>query len=147
MPVFIRLIIVKMMTEMKNRSNGHEINSPRSRHIINISMMSWYDDAYLLNMLSNIQSSIHVKVTLSLCWKGVFLLLKTTYFVGTFNGSLGRRCDSIFNLYFLFRHEFEVAFAWIVKKLNFSEIAIWGLTSLTIFELCQIFKRKPLLFK
>ena len=83
--------------------------------------------------LSNIQNSIHVKVTMSLCWKEVFLLLKATYFVGTFNDSPSGWCDSVFNLFFFFRHEFEVAFAWIVKKLSFSEIAIWGLTSLTIF--------------
>ena len=37
-----------MMMKMKNRSHGHDINSPRSRHIINISMMSRYDDdAYM----------------------------------------------------------------------------------------------------
>ena len=44
MSVFIRLIIVKMRMKMKNRSHGHNISSPRSRHIINISMMSRYDD-------------------------------------------------------------------------------------------------------
>ena len=32
----IRLIIVKMMTKMKNRSHRHALNSPRSRHIVNI---------------------------------------------------------------------------------------------------------------
>ena len=33
---------------MKNRSHRHDINSPRSRHIINISMMYRYDDdAYM----------------------------------------------------------------------------------------------------
>ena len=42
--VFIRFIIVKMMMKMKIRSYGHYINSPRSGHIINISMMSRYDD-------------------------------------------------------------------------------------------------------
>ena len=32
---------------MKNRSDGRDINSPRSRHIIvNISMTFRYDDAY-----------------------------------------------------------------------------------------------------
>ena len=37
-----------MMMKMKNRSHGHYINSPRSGHIINISMMSRYDDdAYM----------------------------------------------------------------------------------------------------
>ena len=37
-----------MMMKMKNRSHGHDINSPRSRHIINISIMSRYDDdAYM----------------------------------------------------------------------------------------------------
>ena len=46
-PVFIRLIIVKMMMKMKNISHGHNINSPRSRHIVNVSMMSRYDDAYM----------------------------------------------------------------------------------------------------
>ena len=47
MSVFIRLIIVKIRMKMRNRSNGHDISSissPRSRHIINISMMSRYDD-------------------------------------------------------------------------------------------------------
>ena len=33
---------------MKNRSHGQDINSRRSRHVINISMMSRYDeDAYM----------------------------------------------------------------------------------------------------
>ena len=33
---------------MKNRSDGRDINSPRSRHIIaNISMIFGYDDAYM----------------------------------------------------------------------------------------------------
>ena len=44
MSVFIRLIIVKMMMKMKNRSHGHDIDSPRSRHVINLSIMSWHDD-------------------------------------------------------------------------------------------------------
>ena len=36
------------MMKMKNRSHGYDIDSPRSRHIINISMMSRYDDdAYM----------------------------------------------------------------------------------------------------
>ena len=48
MSVFVRLIIVKMMVKMKNGSHEHNINSPRSRHIINISILSWYDDdAYM----------------------------------------------------------------------------------------------------
>ena len=38
-----------MMMEMKNRSHEHDIDSPRSRHIINISMMSQYDDDALSN--------------------------------------------------------------------------------------------------
>ena len=33
--------------KMKNRSHGHDINSPRSRHIVNISMMFWYGDTYM----------------------------------------------------------------------------------------------------
>ena len=37
-----------MMMKVKNISHEHDINSPRSRHIINISMMSRYDDdAYM----------------------------------------------------------------------------------------------------
>ena len=36
-----------MMMKMKNRSHGHDINSPRSRQIVNISMMFRYDDAYM----------------------------------------------------------------------------------------------------
>ena len=32
----IRLIIVKMMMKMKNRSHRHALNSPRSRHMVNI---------------------------------------------------------------------------------------------------------------
>ena len=34
-----------MMMKMKNRSHGREIDSPRSRYVVNISMMSHYDDA------------------------------------------------------------------------------------------------------
>ena len=30
---------------MKNRSHGRDIGSPRSRYVVNISMMSRYDDA------------------------------------------------------------------------------------------------------
>ena len=47
-------------------------------------------------------------------------------------------------MHFLFRHEFEVVFAWIVKKSDFvdSEIVVWGLTSLTDF-----YKRVHLLFR
>ena len=45
MSVFIRFITVKMMMKMKNRSHGHDIGSPRSRYVVNISMMSRYDDA------------------------------------------------------------------------------------------------------
>ena len=30
---------------MKNRSHGRDIDSPRSRYVVNISMMSRYDDA------------------------------------------------------------------------------------------------------
>ena len=34
--------------KMNNRSHGHDIDSPRSRYIINITMMSQYDDdAYM----------------------------------------------------------------------------------------------------
>ena len=33
-----------MMMKMKNRSRGNDIDSPRSRRIINESMMSRYDD-------------------------------------------------------------------------------------------------------
>ena len=49
MSVFIRLTIEKMMIKMKNRSHGPDVNSPRSRHKVNISMVSWYDngDAYM----------------------------------------------------------------------------------------------------
>ena len=31
--------------KMKNRSHGRDIDSPRSRYVVNISMMSRYDDA------------------------------------------------------------------------------------------------------
>ena len=35
----------QMMIKMKNRPHGHDIDSPKSRHIIiNISMISRYDD-------------------------------------------------------------------------------------------------------
>ena len=47
MSVFIRLVIVKMMMKMKNRSHGHDINSPSSGHTVNTSMMSQYDDTYM----------------------------------------------------------------------------------------------------
>ena len=53
----IRLIIVKMRNEMKNRSYRHDINSPKSRHVVNITN----DDAYMY-VLSNIWGSIHEKV-------------------------------------------------------------------------------------
>ena len=33
------------MMKMKNRSHGRDIGSPRSRYVVNISMMSRYDDA------------------------------------------------------------------------------------------------------
>ena len=37
-----------MMMKMKNRSHGHDINSPRSRRVINTSIMSRCDDdAYM----------------------------------------------------------------------------------------------------
>ena len=36
-----------MMMEMKNRSHGHSIDSPKSRHVINISIMSRYEDTYI----------------------------------------------------------------------------------------------------
>ena len=35
------------MMEMKNRSHGHSIDSPKSRHVINISIMSRYEDTYI----------------------------------------------------------------------------------------------------
>ena len=48
MSVFIRLIIVKRMMKMKNRSHGHDIDSPRSRHVTNVSILrSHDDDAYI----------------------------------------------------------------------------------------------------
>ena len=48
MSVFMRLIIVKRMMKMKNRSHGHDIDSPRSRHVINVSILSSHDDdAYI----------------------------------------------------------------------------------------------------
>ena len=48
MSVFIRLIIVKRMMKMKNRSHGHDIDSPRLRHVINVSILSSHDDdAYI----------------------------------------------------------------------------------------------------
>ena len=36
-----------MMIKMKNRSHEHNINSRGCRDIVNISMMSWYDNAQM----------------------------------------------------------------------------------------------------
>ena len=58
-------------------------------------------------------------------------------------------CESVINLFILFRHEFEVVFCVNHEKISFSrpdfgdsKIAIWGLTFLTNF-----YKRVHLLFK
>ena len=34
-----------MMMKMKNESHGRDMDSPRSRYVVHISMMSRYDDA------------------------------------------------------------------------------------------------------
>ena len=61
----IWLIIVKMKIKMKNRSHRYHINSPRSRHIVNIRSVSVW---WCLYVLSNIWSSIHEKVKQNWSW-------------------------------------------------------------------------------
>ena len=76
---------------------------------------------------------MEVKKTLRLSWKKACVWLVPLMIPPS------SWCQSVFNL-FLFRREFDVVFAWIVKKISFSrpdfadsKIAIWGLTSLTGF--------------
>ena len=148
----IYLIIVKTMMKMKNRPHRHDINSPRSRHIVNIKIVSvwWCLYVCIKQHLSSIWSSIHEKVKQHRGWveKKRCLLKKACISLVSLMISPSSWCESVFNL-------FSVP-SWIwscfcvnCEKISFSrpafvdsEIVIWKLTFLTDF-----YKIVHLLFK
>ena len=125
--------------KMKDKSHRHDINSLWSRHKVNIRIISVW---WCLYVLSNTQATFEAQFMRKLSNAEADLKRKALV--------IKKACILLapimkaYLIHFLFRHEFEVVFAWIVKKSDFvdSEIVVWGLTSLTDFH-----KRVHLLFR
>ena len=137
--------------KMKSRLHRHDINSPRSRHIVNIRIISVWLCTYVLSntkptfevqfmrKLSNTEADVKKSVSYK----------KRVHFVGTYNKSL-------FNPFFV------LLWIWCCfgvnrEKISFpradfvdSEIVIWGRPLWRIFsknDMYQIVKRKSHLLK
>ena len=115
----IWLIIVNRMMKIKNRSHRHDINSPMSRHIVNIRLV-----LSVLYILSNTLATFKKfnlcdsLATLRLSWKKASLFKKACISLAPLMIPLAVDVKA-YLIYFLFRPEFEVAFGWIMKKNQF----------------------------
>ena len=129
----IYVIIVKMMMKMKNRSYRHNINSLRSRHIVNIRIVSpWWCLYVCIREHLSIWSSVHEKLSNTeaelkkgLVIKKAFISLVPLITPPPPPSSPLAVGVKAYLIYFLFRRGFEVVLAWIVKKSVFPFQISW----------------------
>ena len=143
--------------KMKSRSHRHDINSPRSRHIVNIRVISVW---FCLYLLSNAKATFEVHEKNKQRWgwleKNVLVIKKACIsLVPTMKAYL---------IHILFCREFEVVSVRIVKKSDFLVKILWIVkwwfedwplwpifikecTFCSKNDMCRIFKRKYLLLK